>query len=118
MSDGYRVYRKYPNRLRCWAHRMRRAQGLKENLDQQAQRVLHQNPGIVGESDYGRLPEARGSPPEVPLTETYEARWSEYRSLCESRQKPRSTSQPATWQTKCSTIGRRNFGSCNTLDCL
>ncbi len=30
MSDGYKVYRDYPNRLRCWAHIMRKATGLSE----------------------------------------------------------------------------------------
>ena len=36
MSDGYRVYRKYQNRLRCWAHLIRKAKGLKESLDNEA----------------------------------------------------------------------------------
>jgi len=34
MSDGYRVYRDYQRRLRCWAHLLRKAQGLKEGLNQ------------------------------------------------------------------------------------
>lgn len=33
MSDGYSVYRQYPNRLRCWAHLIRKARGLSESLD-------------------------------------------------------------------------------------
>ena len=33
MSDGYQVYRKYRNRLRCWAHLIRKAKGLKEALN-------------------------------------------------------------------------------------
>lgn len=32
MSDGYRVYRDYPKRLRCWAHLLRKAQGLADSL--------------------------------------------------------------------------------------
>jgi hypothetical protein len=32
MTDGYRVYRDYPKRLRCWAHLLRKAQGLAESL--------------------------------------------------------------------------------------
>ena len=31
MTDGYRVYRSYPNRLRCWAHLMRKLVGLSES---------------------------------------------------------------------------------------
>ena len=30
MSDGYSVYRHYENRLRCWAHLLRKARGLAE----------------------------------------------------------------------------------------
>jgi len=34
MTDGYGVYREYQRRLRCWAHLVRKAQGLKEGLNQ------------------------------------------------------------------------------------
>ena len=34
MTDGYSVYRDYRRRLRCWAHLVRKAQGLKEGLNQ------------------------------------------------------------------------------------
>ena len=37
MSDGYRCYRDHELRLRCWAHLIRKARGLAESLDQQAQ---------------------------------------------------------------------------------
>lgn len=37
MSDGYRAYRKYARRLRCWAHLIRKARGLSESLNQEAQ---------------------------------------------------------------------------------
>lgn len=36
MSDGYKVYRSYQNRLRCWAHLLRKAQGLCESLNKDA----------------------------------------------------------------------------------
>ena len=32
MSDGYQAYRAYRKRLRCWAHRVRKARGLEERL--------------------------------------------------------------------------------------
>lgn len=35
MSDGYRVYRHYPKRLRCWAHLIRKARGLAQSLVRQ-----------------------------------------------------------------------------------
>ncbi|NOQ81599.1 MAG: transposase [Methylophaga sp.] len=37
MSDGYTVYRKYLSRLRCWAHLLRKAKGLNESLNKDAQ---------------------------------------------------------------------------------
>ena len=33
MSDGWQVYRQYLQRLRCWAHLTRKAEGLKGSLD-------------------------------------------------------------------------------------
>ena len=33
MSDGWQVYRYYLKRLRCWAHLIRKAEGLKDSLD-------------------------------------------------------------------------------------
>jgi hypothetical protein len=37
MSDGYQSYRRYAKRLRCLAHLIRKARGLSESLDQEAQ---------------------------------------------------------------------------------
>ena len=37
MSDGYRTYRRYAKRLRCLAHLIRKARGLAESLDAEAQ---------------------------------------------------------------------------------
>ena len=37
MSDGYLVYRQYAKRLRCLAHLIRKARGLSESLNQEAQ---------------------------------------------------------------------------------
>jgi len=37
MSDGWQAYRKYARRLRCWAHLIRKARGLSESLNQEAQ---------------------------------------------------------------------------------
>lgn len=82
MSDGYRVYRKYRNRLRCWAHLLRKAQGLKESLDQEAQRFGTQTLELLG-TLITAIQEARGSPPGTPLTEIYRAHLSAYRRLCE-----------------------------------
>jgi transposase len=37
MSDGWQAYRRWPRRLRCWAHLKRKAVGLAESLDPTAQ---------------------------------------------------------------------------------
>ncbi len=39
MSDGWVVYREYANRLRCWAHLIRKARGLSESCSWQAAEV-------------------------------------------------------------------------------
>ena len=38
MSDGWKVYRHFINRLRCWAHLIRKARGLSESLDGEARK--------------------------------------------------------------------------------
>ena len=42
MSDGYRVYREWTNRLRCWAHLIRKASGLAESVDARVSKIGHQ----------------------------------------------------------------------------
>ena len=37
MTDGYGAYRRYQKRLRCWAHLKRKALGLSESLNKEAQ---------------------------------------------------------------------------------
>jgi len=37
MTDGYRLYRSYIKRLRCWAHLLRKAQGLSESYTTSSQ---------------------------------------------------------------------------------
>jgi len=36
MTDGYKVYRKYKNRMRCWPHLERKGKALKESWDKEA----------------------------------------------------------------------------------
>ena len=42
MSDGWFAYRDYPRRLRCWAHLLRKAQGLVECYDADGRAFGHQ----------------------------------------------------------------------------
>lgn len=39
MSDGYKVYRDWPNRLRCYAHLVRKAVGLAESVDARVSKI-------------------------------------------------------------------------------
>lgn len=86
MSDGYQAYRKYPNRVRCWAHLLRKAQGLEESLNKEAQAFGKQTRGLLG-TLMAAIREARNSPPEALLTETYQAQLAAYRRLCEHMKK-------------------------------
>jgi len=82
MSDGYQVYRKYQNRVRCWAHLLRKAQGLEESLNKEAQRFGKQTLEFMGIL-MTAIREAREHPPDLPLPEVYQAQLSAYRRLCE-----------------------------------
>ena len=82
MSDGYQVYRKYRNRIRCWAHLLRKAQGLEESLNKEAQLFGKQTLEFMGIL-MTAIREAREHPPDVPLTETYQAQLIAYRQRCE-----------------------------------
>ena len=39
MTDGYSAYRSYENRLRCWAHLIRKMRGIKESCDLEVAKI-------------------------------------------------------------------------------
>lgn len=49
MSDGYRLYRAYSKRLRCWAHLLRKAKGLGESYTPMSQAHGQQVQAILNE---------------------------------------------------------------------
>lgn len=81
MSDGYRVYREFALRLRCWAHLIRKAKGLAETY----------TPHVQG---YGRavleildtlmdaVHQARASP-GIPLPQRLSGELEQLKTLCE-----------------------------------
>jgi len=81
MSDGYSVYRKYLNRLRCWAHLLRKAKGLKESLNKDAQLFGQQTLDLLGML-IDSVRKARISPPDTPLSETYRLQLLLYQQMC------------------------------------
>ena len=87
MTDGYKVYRQFHQRLRCWAHLVRKAQGLKESLTGEAR--------LFGEASHALLTElmaavyqAREGPP-TSLADRYRARLEDFRNLCEQHRHSR-----------------------------
>jgi transposase len=84
MTDGYKVYRAYKNRLRCWAHLLRKARGLSESLNKEAQEFGEKALAaltILMEAIY----RAREAPGEN-LVEKYRELLEQFRSLCEQYQ--------------------------------
>jgi hypothetical protein len=86
MSDGYTVYRKYLKRVRCWAHLIRKAEGLKEALNQEAQLFGRQTLELMGTFMIA-IREARKHPPDIPLPNKYQTQLLAYRQLCEQMKK-------------------------------
>lgn len=81
MSDGYRVYRSYMKRLRCWAHLIRKARGLKESVNNEAS-IFGSKALFLLETLKKAIYQARESP-GVNLEEKYNNLLDEFRSLCE-----------------------------------
>jgi transposase len=84
MSDGYQVYRRYKNRLRCWAHLLRKARGLYESLDKEAQPFGKKTLEVLNtlmEAIY----QARQGPGEN-LVDKYQKLLEQFRLLCETYQ--------------------------------
>ena len=81
MSDGYWAYRDYDNRLRCLTHLLRKARGLDDSLDRQAQRfgtALRTNIEAVMAAVYA----AREGPPPIPLREQHAKQLNALLELC------------------------------------
>lgn len=82
MSDGYRVYRGFLKRCRCWAHLLRKAQGLVECLDSPAQRFGRQTLDLL-DTLIQAIRTARDDPPEQGLAQLYCDLLQNYRLECE-----------------------------------
>ena len=83
MSDGWQAYRWLGRRLRCWAHLKRKAQGLADSLNPDAQgfglEVLALWNGL-----WVSVQQAREGPPGVSLRPEWEERLKAFRSRCEA----------------------------------
>jgi transposase len=81
MSDGYHAYRHFAHRLRCWAHLLRKARGLKASLSGEA-RGFGQATLEIMEEAMEAIYQAREGPP-VDLSAVFQARLEAFRTLCE-----------------------------------
>jgi len=82
MSDGWQVYRRYLQRLRCWAHLIRKAEGLKDSLDATARAFgerTHRLLDTLADAVYA----ARERPPDQALPIIYQDLLADYRRDCE-----------------------------------
>jgi transposase len=88
MTDGYQVYRKYKNRLRCWAHLLRKARGLAESMNlPDAQPFGTQVLALLQELMHAVYQAREGA--FVDLTILSAKRLADFKTLCEqSRDSP------------------------------
>jgi len=82
MTDGYMAYRAWLNRLRCWAHLLRKARGLEESTNGRVAGVGGEMLAILTKLIEAIL-SARESPPLEPLTDLYAPDIRRLKALCE-----------------------------------
>ncbi|MBK1725325.1 IS66 family transposase [Thiocystis violacea] len=80
MSDGWQSYRHLPQRLRCWAHLTRKAQGLIDSYDREAQAFGRQVQDTF-DTLIGAIHEARAGP-AGDLPGTHAALLAELHAAC------------------------------------
>jgi len=83
ISDGYRGYRGWENRLRCWPHLMRKLRGLAESTDRRVSGVGQEMESLL-KTLMAAIYAARTDPPSEGLPERYAAEIKRLRRLCEA----------------------------------
>lgn len=105
MSDGYRVYRQFHKRLRCWAHLQRKAKGLQESLRSESRAFGDACDALLSELMAAIYAAREGPPPAGSLVDIYRTQLDGFRVLCERHQESRHE-RPGRWRGSFSTIGR------------
>lgn len=82
MTDGYHIYRDYEWRLRCWAHLLRKARGLAESLEQEAQNFGKQTLQLL-ETLIDAIYQARKDSTADDIYKQHEEKLLEFCALCE-----------------------------------
>ena len=83
MSDGYQVYRRFRQRLRCWAHLQRKAKGLKDSLAKEARAFGGACDALLDELMAAVYAARESPPPAGTLAEAHRSRLEGFRALCE-----------------------------------
>lgn len=81
MSDGYSVYREYKNRGRCWDHLRRKAVGLSESLNKEAQ-VFGEKTLFFLKTFREAIYKAREGPPGENLKKKFEEDLFLFKYMC------------------------------------
>lgn len=81
MSDGYQVYRQFQQRLRCWAHLLRKAEGLNQSLNAEARAFGQATHDLLSDL-MAAIYQAREGPP-VDLTPHFRDRLDAFQQCCE-----------------------------------
>jgi hypothetical protein len=84
MSDGYQVYRHFKNRLRCWAHLIRKAKALCDSYSPESRQYGQQILLLLYEMIKG-VRAAREGPDagKVDVSSLYESQLLQLRAICE-----------------------------------
>lgn len=89
MSDGYQAYRTYARRLRCLAHLIRKAQGLSESLNSEAQQFGEKTLEYMANFIKGIYRAREG--PGGRLKEEFAEQLTELKMLCETHRDSKHT---------------------------
>ena len=84
MSDGWGSYRHYPRRLRCWAHLLRKAQGLAESGQRDVQAFGRQVRDALNALVAAVYAAREGPPADLPTDQA--ERLAQLRAACEGHQ--------------------------------
>jgi len=116
MTDGYAVYRTYPNRLRCWAHLMRKLVGLSEST--------HQRVAAIGRQLHAAFSDCRRRSIRPGSRPPHRVRWR-----ANTRQRSRRSGTPwngigmirtrsyVPWSASSCSIGRWSCARCPIPRC-
>lgn len=108
MSDGYQVYRQFRQRLRCWAHLLRKAEGLNQSLNAEARAFGQATHDLLSDL-MAAIYQAREGPP-VDLPPTAAAGWTPFAGSANSIE-TLPMRRPVRWRASFSTTGKRSGSS-------